>query len=384
MDFEFSDEQRLLKDSVDKMIAPAYDDLGLRKKMQATDHGYSEELWAKYAELGLLALPFSEEDGGFGAGPVETMIAMEAIGRGLALEPFFASIILGGNLIRLGGSDAQRAELVPQIADGSLRLAFAHTERQARYDLHDVTTHARRTATGYTLEGDKSVVIHGDSANMLIVSARTSGGHRDKHGITLFLVDASAPGVSRRGFPTQDGQRGAAISLAGVEVAETAVLGTVGEGLGLIQHVTDIAIAALCAEAVGAMAALHALTLDYVKTRKQFGVAIGSFQVIQHRAVDMFTALEQARSMEYFAAMMADATDPVERAAALSAAKIQINNSAKQIGQSAIQMHGGIGITMEYRAGHYFKRLTMIESLLGDTDFHMRQLDQAGGLRDAA
>lgn len=384
MDFEFSDEQRLLKDSVDKLIAPAYDDLGLRKKTAATALGFSEELWGKYAELGLLALPFSEEDGGFGAGTVETMIAMEAIGRGLALEPFFASIILGGNFVRLGGTAAQRAELVPQIADGSLRLAFAHTERQARYDLHDVTTSARRTSGGYVLEGDKSVVIHGDSANKLIVSARTSGGHRDKQGITLFLVDATAPGVSRRGFPTQDGQRGATISLAGVEVAEHAVLGTVGEGLGLIQHVTDIAIAALCAEAVGAMAALHELTLDYVKTRKQFGVAIGSFQVIQHRAVDMFTALEQARSMEYFAAMMAEASDPAERAAALSAAKIQINNSAKLIGQSAIQMHGGIGITMEYRAGHYFKRLTMIESLLGDTEFHMRALDQAGGLRDAA
>jgi len=384
MDFEFTDEQRLLKDSADKLIAPAYDDLGHRKKTQALPHGFSEELWAKYAELGFLALPFSEDDGGFGAGPVETMIAMEAIGRGLALEPFFASIILGGNLIRLGGTDAQRADLVPQIADGSLRLAFAHTERQARYDLHDVTTHAKRTATGYTLEGDKSVVVHGDSATKLIVSARTSGAHRDKKGITLFLVDAKAPGVSRRGFPTQDGQRGAAISLAGVEVTDADVLGTVGEGLGLIAHVTDIAIAALCAEAVGAMAALHELTLDYAKTRKQFGVTIGSFQVIQHRAVDMFTALEQARSMEYFAAMMAEATDPTERAAALSAAKIQINNSARLIGQSAIQIHGGIGITMEYRAGHYFKRLTMIESQLGDSDFHMRQLDAAGGLKDAA
>jgi len=384
MDFEFSDEQRLLKDSVDGLIGKAYDDLGHRKKTAAAEPGFSEELWAKYAELGLLALPFSEEDGGFGAGTVETMIAMEAIGRGLALEPFFATVILGGNLIRLGGTAEQRGELIPQIADGSLRLAFAHTERQARYDLHDVATMARKTATGYVLEGDKSVVIHGDSAGKLIVSARTSGGHRDRAGITLFLVDANAPGISRRGFPTQDGLRGAAISLAGVEVPHSAVLGNVGEGLSLIEHVTDIAIAALCAEAVGAMGALHELTLEYVKTRKQFGVTIGSFQVMQHRAVDMFTALEQAKSMEYFAAMMADATDPAERGAALSAAKIQINNSARLIGQSAIQMHGGIGITMEYRAGHYFKRLTMIENLLGDTEYHMRRLDAAGGLRDAA
>lgn len=384
MDFEFSDEQRLLKDSVDRLIGTAYDDLGHRKKTAAAEPGYSEELWAKYAELGLLALPFSEEDGGFGGGTVETMIVMEAIGRGLALEPFFASIILGGNLVRLAGTAAQRAELVPQIADGSLRLAFAHTERQARYNIADVATMARKTAGGYVLEGDKSVVIHGDSATRLIVSARTSGASTDRDGITLFLVDPATAGVSRRGFPTQDGQRGAAVSLGRVEVPESAVLGEVGRGFDAIEKVSDLATAALCAEAVGAMEALHALTLDYLKTRKQFGVTIGSFQVNQHRAVDMLTALEQARSMEYFAAMMADADDARERRAAISAAKLQINNSARFVGQASIQMHGGIGITMEYKAGHYFKRLTMIENLFGDTDHHMRALDAAGGLLEAA
>jgi pimeloyl-CoA dehydrogenase small subunit len=384
MDFEFSDEQRLLKDSVDRLIGPAYDDLSLRRRTQAEPHGFSDAQWAKYAELGILALPFNEEDGGFGGGTVETMIVMEAIGRGLALEPFMATIILGGNLIRLGATAEQRADLVPQIADGSLRLAFAHTERQARYDLHDVTLMARKTATGYVLEGDKSVVLHGDSAGKLIVSARTSGGHRDRHGITLFLVDSNAAGVSRRGFPTQDGLRGAAVSFGSVEVPETAILGQVDHGADLIDPVLDIAIAALCAEAVGAMAALHEMTLDFLKTRKQFGVAIGSFQVLQHRSVDMFTALETARSMEYFAAMMANATDARERRAAISAAKMQINNSAKFLGQAAVQMHGGIGVTMEYRAGHYFKRLTMIESQFGDTDHHMRLLDQAGGLLEAA
>jgi pimeloyl-CoA dehydrogenase small subunit len=384
MDFEFSDEQRLLKDSVDRLIGPAYDDLGARKRVQAEPLGYSESQWAKYAELGVLALPFSEEDGGFGGGTVETMIVMEAIGRGLALEPFMATVILGGNLIRLGGTAEQREELIPQITDGSLRLAFAHTERQARYDLHDVTTMARKTGSGYVLEGDKSVVLHGDSAGKLIVSARTSGTHRDRHGITLFLVDASAGGMSRRGFPTQDGLRGAAVSLGRVEVPENAVLGTVDQGADLIDQVTDLAIAALCAEAVGAMAALHELTLEYLKTRKQFGVTIGSFQVLQHRSVDMFTALETARSMAYFAAMMATSEDARERRAAISAAKIQINNSAHFLGQAAVQCHGGIGVTMEYRAGHYFKRLTMIESQFGDTDHHMRLLDRAGGLLEAA
>jgi pimeloyl-CoA dehydrogenase small subunit len=384
MDFELSDDQRLLKDSVDKLIGTAYDDLGKRKKAQAEPNGYSEELWQKYAELGLLSLPFSEEEGGFGGGTVETMIVMEAIGRGLALEPFFASIILGANFIRLGADAATRADLVPQIAEGSARLAFAHIERQARYDLHNVATHARRSGNGFVLEGDKSVVLHGDSATKLIVSARTGGSRADRHGITLFLVDAETPGISRRGFPTQDGQRAAAISLGSAEVPESAVLGQVDHGADLIDSVAAIATAALCAEAVGAMAALHELTLDYLKTRKQFGVTIGSFQVLQHRAVDMFTALEQARSMEYFAAMMATVENARERQAAISAAKIQINNSARFLGQAAIQMHGGIGITMEYRSGHYFKRLTMLESAFGDTDHHMRMLDRAGGLLEAA
>ncbi len=385
MDFEYSEEQRMLRDSVDRLIGPAYDDLGKRRQTQKEEGGYSAALWGRYAELGLLAVNFSEEEGGFGGGPVETMIVMEAIGRGLALEPYLATVVLGGNLIRLGGTPAQREACIPAIADGSLRLAFAHVERQARYDLFDVTTHARKTSGGYVIEGDKSVVVHGDSADKLIVSARTSSAsRRDRHGITLFLVDADAPGVSRRGFATQDGQRGAAISFGSVEVPHGAVLGTLDHGGELIEQVTDIAIAAICAEAVGCMTSLHALTLDYLKTRKQFGVPIGSFQVLQHKAVDMFTALEQARSMEYYAAMMAGSDDAQARRAALSAAKVQINNSCRFIGQTAVQLHGGIGVTMEYRAGHYFKRMTMIEGLLGDTDHHMRQIDAVGSLLEAA
>ena len=385
MDFEYSDEQRMLKDSVDRLIGPAYDDLGKRRETQKATGGFSVELWSKYAELGLLAVNFSEDDGGFGGGPVETMIVMEAIGRGLALEPYLATVVFGGNLIRLGGTPEQREAVIPAIADGSLKLAFAHVERQARYDLFDVKTHARKTEDGYTIEGDKSVVVHGDSADKLIVSARTSSAsHRDRHGITLFLVDANTPGISRRGFATQDGQRGASVSFGSVQVPGSAILGTLDHGGDLIEQVSDIAIAAVCAEAVGAMTALHALTLDYLKTRKQFGVPIGSFQVLQHKAVDMFTALEQARSMEFYAAMMASSDDQRARRAALSAAKVQINNSARFIGQTAVQLHGGIGVTMEYRAGHYFKRLTMIEGLLGDTDHHMRQIDAIGSLLEAA
>ena len=385
MDFEYNDEQRMLKDSVDRLIGPAYDDLGKRRETQKQPGGYSKELWGKYAELGLLAVNFSEEDGGFGGGPVETMVVMEAIGRGLALEPYLATVVFGGNFLRLGGTPDQRATLIPAIADGSLKLAFAHVEKQARYDLFDVKTHARKTADGYTIEGDKSVVVHGDSADKLIVSARTSSAsHRDRHGLTLFLVDADAPGVSRRDFATQDGQRGASVSFGSVAVPASAIVGTLDHGGALIEQVTDIAIAAVCAEAVGAMTSLHALTLEYLKTRKQFGVPIGSFQVLQHKAVDMFTALEQARSMEFYAAMMATSDDPRVRRAAISAAKVQINNSARFVGQTAVQLHGGIGVTMEYRAGHYFKRLTMIEGLLGDTDHHMRQIDAIGSLLEAA
>jgi len=381
MDFELSDEQRMLRDSVEKLIVPAYDDLGMRAKTGAADPGYSVEQWNKLAELGLLSLNFSEEDGGFGGGTVETGIVMEAIGKGLSLEPYLASIVLGANFVRLGASDAARAELIGPIAEGTMRLAFAQTERQARYDLQDVSTSARKSGEGYILEGDKTVVMHGDSATAFVVSARTSGGRRDKHGITLFLVDASAPGVSRRGFATQDGLRGAAVSFASTPA--TVVLGTIDEGYELIERVVDLGIAALAAEAVGAMEALHKLTLEYLKTRKQFGVPIGSFQALQHRAVDMFTALEQARSMSLYAAMMAGSDDARARRAAVSAAKVQINTSAKYVGQQAVQLHGGIGVTQEFRAGHYFKRLTMIENIFGDNEYHLRLVDEAGGVIEA-
>ena len=383
MDFDLTDEQRLLKNSVDRLFDDHYGDLEQRRRIGCEPLGWSETLWAKYGELGLLGLPFAEEHGGFAGGPVETMIVMEAIGRGLALEPYLSTVVLGGGLIRLGGNAAQMESLLPRIADASLRVAFAHGERQSRYDLRDVAATARRTAAGWQIDGEKGLVLHGDSAGLLLVSARTSGARSSERGITLFLVDADAPGVTCRGYRTQDGQRAAEISLAGVTVAADAVLGTADEALPLIEHAVDFAIAAVCAEAAGAMEALHGLTVEYLKTRKQFGVAIGSFQALQHQAVDMMIALEQARSMALYAAMMAQSPDRQERRAAVSAAKIQINRSSRQLGQQAVQLHGGIGMTMEYKAGHLFKRLTMIESLFGDTDHHLRLVDQAGGLVSA-
>src|SRR5215471_6355108 len=373
MDFDLSEEQRLLKESLERLLGDHYA-FEQRKSYGQFPEGWSRDLWARYAELGLLGLPFPDSSGGSGGGPVETMIAMEAFGRALTLEPFFATVVLGGGFLRHGGTVEQCAELVPKIAGGSVTLAFAQTERRSRYDLADIETRAVRDGSAWVLEGEKGVVVHGDSADKLVVTARISGGRRDRGGVGVFLVDGRAPGVSRRGYPTQDGLRAAEISLARVRVGPEGVLGEPGAGLPLVERVVDEAMAGLCAEAVGAMAVMHELTVEYLKTRRQFGREIGSFQILQHRAVDMLIALEQARSMAMFATMMAAEEDAAERRNAVSAAKVQIGRSGKFIGQQAIQLHGGIAMTMEYRVGHYFKRATMIDAMFGDADYHLREL----------
>jgi pimeloyl-CoA dehydrogenase small subunit len=379
MDFDLTDEQRLLKDSVDRLIADQYQ-FEQRKKYMAEPDGWSRNAWKQYAELGLLGLPFAEAHGGFGGGPVETMIVLEAFGRGLALEPYFATVILGGGLLRRAATPAQQQALIPEVAQGRLKLGFAHVERQSRYDLADVATTARRGGAAWVLDGAKSVVLHGDCAERLLVTARVSGNRRDRTGIGLFLVDPSALGVTRRGYPTQDGLRAAEVTLSGARVAPDDVLGEPGAALPAIEHVVDEAIAALCAEAVGTMQAMHETTLEYLKTRQQFGRPIGQFQVLQHRSVDMLVALEQARSMAMFAAVMAAEEDANERRRAMAAAKVQIGRSGRHIGQEAIQLHGGIGMTMEYKVGHYFKRMTMIDMLFGDADVHLATLARLGGL----
>ncbi len=377
MDFDLSDDQRLLKDSVDRLILDKYQ-FAQRKAYMAEPAGHSAAIWSAIAELGLLGLPFPEALGGFGGGPTETMIVMESFGRGLVLEPYFATVILGGGLLRRAGTDSLKAALAPDIIAGNLKLAFAHIERQSRYDLHDVTTTATRDGSAWLLNGAKSVVLSGDSAQRIFVTARTHGAQRDRDGVGLFLIDASAPGVTRRGYPTQDGLRAAEVTLHNVRVEGHDVLAT--SALPVIEHVIDEAIAALCAEAVGAMQVMNEMTLDYLKTRKQFGRTIGSFQVLQHRAVDMLTELEQARGMAMYATVMAAETDPIERRRAISAAKVQIGKSGRHIGQEAVQLHGGIGMTAEYAVGHYFKRMTMIDQLYGDADTHLRGLARLGGL----
>ncbi|SMF04353.1 pimeloyl-CoA dehydrogenase, small subunit [Tistlia consotensis] len=379
MDFDPSDEQRLLKESVDRLVADHYgfDD---RRRYQAGPGGFSEAMWARYAELGLLGLPFAEADGGFGGGPVETAIVMEAFGRGLVLEPYLATVVLAGGLLRHAADAGQKAGLVPEIAAGRLRLAFGYAEPQSRYDLFDVETRAERVEGGWRISGRKGLVLHGDSADAVIVTARTAGDRRDRAGIGLFLVRADAPGLTRQGYPTQDGLRAAELVLDGVRVGGEALIGDPGGALPVVERVADEAVAALCAEAVGCFDEMNAITLDYLKTRQQFGTTIGSFQVLQHRAVDMFVELEQSRSMALYAGMMADDEDPQERARAVSAAKVQIGKSARAIGREAIQLHGGVGMTMEHRIGHYFKRVTMLDLLLGDVGHHLARLAALDGL----
>jgi pimeloyl-CoA dehydrogenase small subunit len=382
MDFDLSDEQRMLQDSVQRLMAQRCS-FEQRQRHALEPRGYSNALWAQYAEMGLLGLPFAERDGGLSGSAVDVLIVMQALGRALALEPYLATVVLCGGLLRAAASGTQRAELVPAIAAGQLTLAFAHSETQARYELADVATRATAQRGGWVLDGDKRFVLAGDSADRLIISARVQGERNAREGLALFLVDADAPGVLRRGYRTQDHSRAADIRLRGVKVGPENLIGSAGAAAPAIELAVDGAIAALCAQALGTMEQALELTVDYLKVRKQFGVPIGSFQALQHRAVDMLVAVEQARSMAYYAAMMAAEPDARERAAAISAAKVQIGRSGRFVGQEAIQLHGGIGMTEECPVGHCMRRLTMTELMFGDTPHHLRRLAAAGGLVSA-
>ena len=373
MDFDFSNEQQLLKDSVDRLIAERYD-LRARGKILASDAGWSREIWTVLADLGLLGLPFSADDGGFGGGPVEQMIVLEAFGRGLLVEPYLASVVLGGSAVALAGSDDRRADILGALAEGRRFLCFAHGERLSRYRLRQVETTARLDGDGWVLDGEKTTVIHGGEADTLIVSARTSGGIDDEDGISLFVVPASTPGVTVRAYPTIDGMRGADIHLASVTLPKDALLGAADQAYPVIEQVEQHGIAAVAAESVGAMQAALDMTVEYLKTRTQFGRPIGEFQVLQHRAADMYVAVEEARSIAIYAAMMVHEPDPIQRRHAMATAKAQIGVSAREVGQGGVQLHGGIGMTEEYAVGHYFKRLSMIERQFGDVEHHLSLL----------
>jgi pimeloyl-CoA dehydrogenase small subunit len=289
-------------------------------------------------------------------------------------------VVIAGGFLRHGGSAEQKAAHIPGIIDGSKTFAFAQLEKNSRYDLFDVATTAKKKGAGWVIDGEKFVVLNGENADTLVVTARTKGNQRDKSGIGVFLVPADAKGITKKTYPTQDGLRAADITFTGVEVGADAAIGDPENALALIERVADETRTALCAEAVGAMDESLKTTVEYIKTRKQFGVPIGSFQVLQHRAADMFVALEQARSMSMYATMASDFDNAKERATAVAAAKVQVGKSLKFVGQQSIQLHGGIGMTMEAKIGHYFKRLTMIENTLGDTDYHLRRITDSGGL----
>jgi alkylation response protein AidB-like acyl-CoA dehydrogenase len=361
MNFSYSEEQQMLADTVMRWLAAE----------TTVQRGFSPERWGELAELGLLGLNVAEEHGGLGGTPVETLIVMQEFGRALFAQPFVPTAVVAAALVGGIGSTAQREDMLPRIVNGSLRVALATLEPGARFDLADISTKAVRRDHSYVLNGRKAVVLHGDSAHVLIVCARTSGGQRDKDGLSLVLVDATAAGVTVRGFPTLDGQRAAEISLADVQVPLDSVLGEIGSGYVPLEWALDRGIAALCAEAVGAMEKLMELTAEHLRTRKQFGQPIGRFQALQHRLADMQIAVEQARSMALQAAALIDHPERNERRKALSAAKAMIGRSGQFVGQQAVQLHGGMGMTAELVVGNYFKRLTCIDMTWGNTDHHV-------------
>ena len=372
MNFDLSEEQQLLADSLKRYLVNEYS-IDARAKIVASSTGWSETVWAAFAEMGLLGVPFAEEHGGFGGTAVDVMLVMEAIGEGLVVEPYWVNVGLAGRLITRGGSVEQQKRILPPLIQGKRRLAFAHTERTARYDLGQVGARATRSGNGFTLEGEKRAVLHGAAADTLIVSARTSGSDTDPSGVSLFLVDRGASGLTVKDYRTIDELRAADVWLSGVTVTADAMLGAEGRALPLIEDAADYATALLCAEAVGAIRYANETTLEYIKNRRQFGVPIGSFQALQHRMVDMVISYEQARSMAYLACVKVDTAPAGERRHAVSAAKIKIADACRHVSQEAVQLHGGMGMTEELKVSHTFRRLTMISQTFGDAEHHLER-----------
>jgi alkylation response protein AidB-like acyl-CoA dehydrogenase len=368
VDFSFTEEQSMLRDTVASYLQDKYD-FETRRKVIKSESGWRPEVWKAFAEeLGILGAPFSEDHGGLGGGPTENMIVMEEFGKALVVEPYLGTVVIGGGFMKHSGFSGA-AEVIGKIIDGSAVIAFAYAEPQGRYNLADLKTTASKSGDGYALSGHKAVVIGAPWATHLIVTARTGGGQRDAGGVGVFLVEKGAAGLTTRDYPTVDGQRASE-----VQFDNTHAILIADDALPLVEKVVDEAIAALCAEAVGVQRKLHEGTLEYTKQRKQFGVPIASFQVLQHRMVDMFMNVEQSVSMTYMATIKLDETDH-ERAKAISAAKVQVGRANKFVGQNAIQLFGGMGMTDEVSIGHYFKRATMIEGQFGSVDHHLKRYE---------
>ncbi|MCY1510298.1 Acyl-CoA dehydrogenase fadE12 [compost metagenome] len=371
MDFKLSEEQQMLQDTAARLVRDAYG-FEQREAYRHSELGYGADFWSQLGELGLTGVPVPEAFGGFGGSGVDTMLVMIELGRGLCLEPYLQSVVYAGGLLAQLGSDVQKDELLSQVAAGQLQLAVAFEEPQSHYNLNDVATRAEAVNGGWRLSGRKVAVIGGHSAGLILVSARVSGGQFDEDGIGLFLVDPQEAGVNRRVYPTADGFKGCELFLDGVFVGAEKALGEPGKALSAMRYQEGRAIAAQCAEAVGTMEAACDLTLDYLKTRKQFNVTIGSFQVLQHRMVDMRSELDQATSMAMLAACVADQPDSDERSRTLAAAKFITTRAGRFICEQTIQLHGGIGLTEEYVGSHYAKHLVMISHQFGDDDHHLQ------------
>ena len=373
MDFSFTDEQSMLRDSVASYLADHYDFDARRAAIKSAD-GWRPAVWKAFAEdLGILGASFSEDHGGLGGGATEVMVVMEEFGKALVVEPYLGTVVIGGGFLK-HGAPAVASDLIGKIIEGKATFAFGYAEPQGRYTLSDLKTTARKQGAGYVLNGHKAVVVGAPWASHLIVTARTGGSQREAAGVSVFLVDKSAAGVITRDYPTVDGRRASEVTFENVSVPADALIGAEGGALPLVEQVVDEAVAAVCAESLGVLRRLHEGTLAYTKERKQFGAPIASFQVLQHRMVDMFIQLEQSISMTYMAHIKLGES-AAERAKGVSAAKVQIGRACRFVGQNAIQLHGGMGMTDEMAIGHYFKRATMIEGEFGSVDHHLRRYE---------
>ncbi len=371
MDFSLSDEQSMLAESVARFIDNNYD-FESRQQIVEAGVGYSRELWQTYAELGWTAVPFSEDDGGLGGGPIELILMMEQFGRGLVIEPYLATIVLAGGVLRRAASANQKEKWLSGIIEGRTQAALAFAEPQARFEISDVATKADSNGDGFILTGKKNLVLNGNNADLLIVPARTGGAQSDENGITLFAVASDSAGIDRKDYLTVDAHQAADISFENVHVNSKSILGEVGQGYATLQTVVDEATLAVCAEAVGILRTMHDKTIEYAKNRVQFGVPIGSFQALQHRMVDMLMACEQTHSLLLWAAMLS-ADGDADASKAISALKYQIGTAGRTVAQEAVQIHGGMGVTWELDISHYFKRFTAIELLFGNADFHLNR-----------
>ena len=371
MDFTFNEEQTLIQDQVDQFVQKEYD-WETRQSLSNSDLGFGEDNWKKFAELGWLGISVSEESGGFGGSAIESMLIMEAFGKGLVVEPFLETMIMSGGILDNHGSDQQKSSILEPAIAGEMQLALAYAEPQSRFNLSDVVTEAKEEGENFILNGYKSVVMNGPSADKIIVSARTSGSQMEEEGISLFIVDAGSEGLNRTNYKTVDGKRASDITIENLSVPKENIIGQINSGFKILDSAIDTAILAISAEAVGAMEVLYKTTVEYTKTREQFGTAIGKFQVLQHRMVDMFMEYEQCKSLLYMATMKHE-EGSVDAKKAISGLKYQVGKAGKFIGQQAVQLHGGMGVTDELNVGHYFKRLTTVGTIFGNTDYHLKK-----------